>query len=115
VQQSNAHPSTINQLLSRFQLTRQVSEHRRRRRQLKTAFRQDRRIVTTSRPNRLVSELHPTSGVWISDQSVKNMLLRDVSIRARILRVSIHVTERHCQRMLPGQPPVYTRLCGNGM
>jgi hypothetical protein len=95
VQQFNVHPSTINRLLSRFRVTRQVSAHRR---QLTTAVRRDSCIVTTLRRNRLVSaskvasELHPTSGVWISDQGVKNRLLRDVNLRVRRPRVAVHLT-----------------------
>jgi hypothetical protein len=82
-QQFNVHPSIINLLLSRFWVTRQVTTRRRHRRQLKTAVRRDRCIVTTSRRNRFVSafkaasELHPTCGVRISDQSIKSRLLWD--------------------------------------
>jgi DNA-binding IclR family transcriptional regulator len=77
VQQLNANPSTINQLLSIFRVKRLVNARQRRRRQLKTAVCQECCILTTSRRNRLVSaskvanELHPTSGVKIGDQSVK--------------------------------------------
>jgi transposase len=70
VQQFNVHPSTINQLLSHFRVTRQVNARRRRRRQLKTAVRQDRCIVITSRCNRLVSACkvaNVTSDVWIEE------------------------------------------------
>jgi transposase len=103
VQQFNVHPSTINQRLSRFRVTRQVNARRRRRRQLKTEVRQDRCIVTTSRRNRLVSackvvnELHLPFGVRRIDQSIKNRLLQVVNIRVRRPRVAVHLTQRHRQ------------------
>jgi transposase len=102
-QQFNVHLSTINRLLSRFQVKRQVSGHRRHRRQLKTVVRRDGCIATTSRSNCFVSaskvakELHPMSGVRKSDQSVKNRLLQDVNLRARRPRVAVHLTYCHRQ------------------
>jgi hypothetical protein len=91
------------QLLSLFQVKRQVSARRRRRRQLKTAVHQDRCIVTTSRRKRLVSaskvanQLHLTFGVRRIDQSVKNRLLQVVNIGVRRTRVAVHLTQRHRQ------------------
>jgi hypothetical protein len=88
-QQRNVHPSTINRLL--------VSTRRRHRPHLKTTVLGDRRIVTTSRRNRFVSafkaasELHPTSGVRKSEQSLKNRLLWDVNLPAQMLRVLAHL------------------------
>jgi hypothetical protein len=84
-------------------VTRQVNARRRRRRQLKTAVRQDRCIVTTSRRIRLVSackvanELHLTFGVRIIDQSVKNRLLHIVNIRVQRHRVAVHLNQRYRQ------------------
>jgi hypothetical protein len=121
VQQFNVNTSTINRLLSRFRVTRQVSALRRRWCQLKTAFHLNCCIVKTSRRNCFVSvskaanELHPTSGVGKSDQSVKTGCYRmsiyareDLVLRYIWLIVIVKLT-------LPGQPPVYTGLCCNGM
>jgi hypothetical protein len=77
-QQSNVYPSTANLLLSHSRVTRQISaRHNSYRHELKTGIRLHSSIVTTSMRNHFVSaskaanELYPTSGVRISDQSVK--------------------------------------------
>jgi hypothetical protein len=121
VQQFNVHPSTINRLLSCFREIRQVSACWRRRRQLKTAVHRNRCIFRKSRCNpfvpasKIANELHPTSGVRISDQRKKPSFLR-MSIYAcedlmlRYIWLIVIVT-----RMLPGQPLVYTGLSSNAM
>jgi IS30 family transposase len=74
VQQFNIHPSTISQLLSRSQVTWQVSARQRHRHQLKTTVRQDRFIVTTLRRNlfmlapKVAMRKLVTSVVWSEDK-----------------------------------------------
>jgi hypothetical protein len=118
VQEFNVHPSTINQLLSCFRVTRQVNGRRRRRRQLKTAVRQDA-VLLQSR-GATASNLHaklPMSYIWRLEWGKLTRVQKQVvtgcqyvSERVRRSRVAVHLTQRHRQTHVPGQPPVYTVL-----
>jgi hypothetical protein len=58
-----------------------------------------------------------TSDVWSEDKwpECKDKIVMDVNLCAWRPPVAVHLTHYHrFKRILPGQTPVYTELCGNG-
>jgi hypothetical protein len=119
VRQSNVHTSPISRLLSSFRVAWKVSAHQCHRRRLKITVHQDRLIVATLRLNRFIpapkvaNELHWASGARISDQSVRNRLIRNVNLHAWRHLVAIHLTQRHRQTHAAWAANVCAELSGN--